>query len=160
MSLNSSLPNPNSLFRAATSPDFKLSRPIVFAGFFLVPNGIHRGGETYLDEHLENVALARQVLEAFESGPTGDKLAQFFAPKIVLEILRSKFFPNGSRDDLAGILGAAERCKKPSRPHPRSATPSIDRTAWPPLWSRPSRPQPRPRSSPDTFGHTAGLSLR
>ncbi len=65
-----------------------------------------------MDEHLENVALARQYLEALESGPTGDLLAQFFAPEIVLEILPSKFFPKGSRDDLAGILAAAVRGKK------------------------------------------------
>jgi ketosteroid isomerase-like protein len=65
-----------------------------------------------MDRHLENVALARQYLKALESGPTGDELAQFFAPEVVLEIFPSKFFPNGSRDDLTGILAAAERGKK------------------------------------------------
>jgi SnoaL-like domain len=65
-----------------------------------------------MDGHLRNVALARQYLKALESGPTGDELAQFFAPEVVLEIFPSKFFPNGSRDDLAVIFAAAERGKK------------------------------------------------
>jgi hypothetical protein len=65
-----------------------------------------------MDGHLRNVALARQYLKALESGPTGDELAQFFAPEVVLEIFPSKFFPNGSRDDLAVIFAAAERAKK------------------------------------------------
>jgi len=60
----------------------------------------------------ENLALARQYLKTIESGATGGQLAQFFAPGIVVEIFPSKFFPNGSRDDLAGILAAAERGKK------------------------------------------------
>jgi hypothetical protein len=65
-----------------------------------------------MDGHLRNVALARQYLKALESGPTGDELAQFFPPEVVLEIFPSKFFPNGSRDDLAVIFAAAERGKK------------------------------------------------
>jgi ketosteroid isomerase-like protein len=60
----------------------------------------------------ENLALARRYLKALESGPSADELAQFFAPEVVLEIFPSKFFPNGSRDDLAGISAAAERGKK------------------------------------------------
>jgi ketosteroid isomerase-like protein len=60
----------------------------------------------------ENVALASQYLEALESGPAGDELAQFFAPEVVLEIFPGKFSQNGSRDDLAGILAAAERGEK------------------------------------------------
>ena len=66
-----------------------------------------------MDRHLENAARARQYLKALECGPSGDELAKFFAPEIVLEIFPSKFFPNGSRDDLAGIFAAAERGKKP-----------------------------------------------
>ena len=65
-----------------------------------------------MDRHLENVARARQYLETLECGPSGDELPKFFAPEIVLEIFPSKFFPNGSRDDLAGIFAAAERGKK------------------------------------------------
>ena len=63
-------------------------------------------------EPAENLALLRRYLKTLESGPTGDELAQFFAPEVVLEIFPSKFFPSGSRDNLAGIFAAAERGKK------------------------------------------------
>jgi ketosteroid isomerase-like protein len=59
----------------------------------------------------ENLALARQYLKTIESGSTAE-LAQFFAPEVIVEIFASKFFPNGSRDNLAGIRAAAERGKK------------------------------------------------
>jgi predicted ester cyclase len=39
-------------------------------------------------------------------------MAQFFAPEVIVEIFPSKFFPNGSRNNLAGILAAAKRGKK------------------------------------------------
>ena len=64
-----------------------------------------------MDRHLENVALAKQYLKALESGPIGDELAKLFAPEVVLEIFSSKFFPNGSRDDLAGDF-----CRGRARP--------------------------------------------
>lgn len=60
----------------------------------------------------ENVALARQYLKAIESGASAEEMAQFFAPEVIVEIFPSKFFPNGSRDNLAGILAAAKRGKK------------------------------------------------
>jgi ketosteroid isomerase-like protein len=59
----------------------------------------------------ENLILARQYLKAIESGSTTE-LTQFFAPEVIVEIFPSKFFPNGSRDNLAGIRAAAERGKK------------------------------------------------
>jgi ketosteroid isomerase-like protein len=59
----------------------------------------------------ENLILARQYLKAIESGSTTE-LTQFFAPEVIVEIFPSKFFPNGSRDNLAGIRTAAERGKK------------------------------------------------
>ena len=59
----------------------------------------------------ENLALARQYLKAIESG-SGTELAQFFSPDVIVEIFPSKFFPNGSRSDLAAISAAAERGKK------------------------------------------------
>jgi ketosteroid isomerase-like protein len=59
----------------------------------------------------ENLALARQYLKAIESGSITE-LTQFFAPEVIVEIFPSKFFPNGSRDNLAGIRAAAERGKK------------------------------------------------
>jgi ketosteroid isomerase-like protein len=60
----------------------------------------------------KNLAIASRYLKAIESGATGDEMAQFFAPEIVVEIFPSRFFPKGSRDDLAGIRAAAERGKK------------------------------------------------
>ena len=60
----------------------------------------------------ENLSTARQYLQAIGSGETGDKLTQFFAPEVIVEIFPSRFFPNGSRDNLAGIRAAAERGKK------------------------------------------------
>lgn len=60
----------------------------------------------------ENLAVARRYVKAVESGATGEELAQFFAPEVVLQIFPSRFFPRGSRDDLAGIRAAADRGNK------------------------------------------------
>jgi hypothetical protein len=59
--------------------------------FFVVPGGIHRRRKLHGPTPAK-LALARQYLQALESGPTGDELARFFAPEVVLEILPSKFF--------------------------------------------------------------------
>jgi hypothetical protein len=40
----------------------------------------------------ENLALLRRYLKTLESGPTGDELAQFFAPEAVLEIFPANSF--------------------------------------------------------------------
>jgi ketosteroid isomerase-like protein len=60
----------------------------------------------------ENLALARQYLKAIESGASAEEMAQLFAPEVIVEIFPSKFFPNGSRDNLTGIIAAAKRGKK------------------------------------------------
>ncbi len=60
----------------------------------------------------ENLELARQYLKAIESGASAEDMTQFFAPDVIVEIFPSKFFPNGSRDNLAGVLAAVERGKK------------------------------------------------
>jgi ketosteroid isomerase-like protein len=60
----------------------------------------------------ENLATAKRYIRAIESGTYGDQLAEFFAPEVIVEIFPSKFFPQGSRDDLAGIRAAAARGKK------------------------------------------------
>jgi ketosteroid isomerase-like protein len=60
----------------------------------------------------ENLAIARRYIKAVESGATGDELTQFFAPEVVVQIFPSRFFPYGSRNDLAGILAAADRGSK------------------------------------------------
>jgi hypothetical protein len=60
----------------------------------------------------ENLATARQSIKAIETGARGDEVAQFFAPQAIVEIFPSKFFPPGSRDDLAGIRATADCGKK------------------------------------------------
>jgi ketosteroid isomerase-like protein len=65
-----------------------------------------------MDAPADNLAIARRYIKAIESGAAGDELAQFLAPEVIVEIFPSKFFPNGSRSDLAGIRAAAERGKK------------------------------------------------
>lgn len=60
----------------------------------------------------ENLAAARQYIKAIESGARGEEIAPFFATEAVVEIFPSRFFPNGSRDDLAGIRNAADRGNK------------------------------------------------
>ena len=65
-----------------------------------------------MGEPTDNLAVARRYIKAIESGANGDEIASFFAPKVVVQIFPSRFFPNGSRDDLAGIRAAAERGKK------------------------------------------------
>ncbi|HYL87048.1 MAG TPA: nuclear transport factor 2 family protein [Candidatus Angelobacter sp.] len=60
----------------------------------------------------ENLATARRYIQAIESGANGDEMAQFFDAEAIVEIFPSRFFPNGSRDNLAGIRAAADRGKK------------------------------------------------
>lgn len=60
----------------------------------------------------ENLEAAKRYIQAIESGARGDEIAQFFAPEAIVEIFPSKFFPNGTRDDLAGIRAAADRGTK------------------------------------------------
>lgn len=61
---------------------------------------------------VENLAAARRYIKAIESGARGDEIARFFAPEAVVEIFPSRFFPNGSREGLAGIRAAADRGNK------------------------------------------------
>jgi len=113
MSSNFSFPNPNSLLHAATNLQkalLSLLSPSV--EFLLALKLFCRAGENHMAGPAENLALARRYLKALEWGPTGHHLGQFFAPEVVVEIFPSKFFPNGSRDDLAGISSAAERGQK------------------------------------------------
>ncbi|HYL63607.1 MAG TPA: nuclear transport factor 2 family protein [Candidatus Methylomirabilis sp.] len=65
-----------------------------------------------MSEASQNLALARQYLKAIESGASGDEMAQFFSPDVIVEIFPSSFFPKGSRDNLDGIRAAADRGKK------------------------------------------------
>ena len=60
----------------------------------------------------DNLAAARQYIKAIDSGACGEGIAPFFATEAVVEIFPSRFFPNGSRDDLARIRAAADRGNK------------------------------------------------
>ena len=60
----------------------------------------------------ENLAVARRYIKAIESRARGDEIAQFFAAEAVVEIFPSRFFPDGSHADLAGIRAAAGRGNK------------------------------------------------
>src|ERR1700758_1209907 len=59
----------------------------------------------------QNLDIAPQYLRAIEAGASGDQMAQFFSPEVIVEIFPSSFFPKGSHDNLDGIR-AAERGKK------------------------------------------------
>jgi hypothetical protein len=78
--------------------------------FFVVLDGILRGRNLH-GPTSGNVARARQYLKGLECGPSGDELAKFFAPEIVLEIFPGKFFPNGSRDDYLDFCRGRARQK-------------------------------------------------
>lgn len=65
-----------------------------------------------MGEPADNLATAKRYIRAIESGAPGEEMAQFFAPEVIVEIFPSRFFPNGSRDNLAGIRAAAGRGKK------------------------------------------------
>ena len=60
----------------------------------------------------QNLTLARQYLKAIESGASGNEMAQFFAPDVIVEIFPSSFFPKGSRSNLDALRAAADRGKK------------------------------------------------
>jgi hypothetical protein len=82
----------------------------------------------------------------FQTIPKGGQVRAHFAA--FLEFKDGKIVPS-----------ATTIATSRSRPPPCAATPSIDAPDSPPLLSPPSHPRPQPRSSPDTFGHTTGLSL-
>lgn len=65
-----------------------------------------------MGEPVDNLAIARRYIKAIESGASGDEIVSFFAPEVVVQIFPSRFFPHGTREDLAGIRAAADRGKK------------------------------------------------
>ena len=56
-----------------------------------------------------NVELAREYIRALESGATGDALARFFTPDVVIREMPNRIAPHGSVADLAKALQGAER---------------------------------------------------
>ncbi|HKT47627.1 MAG TPA: nuclear transport factor 2 family protein [Candidatus Acidoferrales bacterium] len=59
----------------------------------------------------DNLEIARRYLKAIESGQM-EELGALFDPDVIVEIFPSKFFPQGSRSNLAAIRAAAERGRK------------------------------------------------
>jgi ketosteroid isomerase-like protein len=56
--------------------------------------------------------LARRYIGAIEAGATGEALAAFFTPDVVIVEYPNRFSPNGRTSDLAAALAAAERGKE------------------------------------------------
>lgn len=69
-------------------------------------------GEEHMGGPAENLAAARRYIKAIACGARGDEIAPFFATEAVVEIFPSRFFPNGSREGLAGVRAAADRGNK------------------------------------------------
>ena len=62
-----------------------------------------------------NLDTARRYIAALEAGVTGDALAAFFTPDVVITELPNRFRPTGGRSELPAILEAAERGQRVMR---------------------------------------------
>src|SRR5262249_52044244 len=56
-----------------------------------------------------NVERAIAWVRAIESGQTGDALAEFVTPDVIHEDMPNRFFPNGTKSDLAAMRAASTR---------------------------------------------------
>src|SRR5262249_52885062 len=56
-----------------------------------------------------NLEFARRYIAAIEAGATGDALASFFTPDVVITEFPNRFIPNGRTSELSAALAAAER---------------------------------------------------
>ena len=83
---------------------FSLARA-TFARSFVKPAG-------KMADPAQDLALARQYLQAIEKGGEFDDVAKYLAPEIVLEILPNRLQPQGSRNNLAGMRASSEGGKK------------------------------------------------
>jgi predicted ester cyclase len=59
-----------------------------------------------------NGEIAREYLRAIEAGETGENLARFFDPEVILEEFPNRLSPQGRRSGLAQALEAAQRGQK------------------------------------------------
>ncbi|MGZ4825704.1 MAG: nuclear transport factor 2 family protein [Terriglobales bacterium] len=59
-----------------------------------------------------NLKFAREYIRAIEAGATGEALARFFAPDVIIQEMPSRISPHGSTSDLAKALQGAERGKQ------------------------------------------------
>jgi predicted ester cyclase len=62
---------------------------------------------------IEEANLSRAIawIRAVESGTNGDALAEFLTPDAIHEDMPNRVFPNGMRNDVAGMRASAERGK-------------------------------------------------
>ena len=56
-----------------------------------------------------NLERAIAWVRAIESGQTGDALADFVTPDVIHEDMPNRFFPNGTKSDLAAMRAASTR---------------------------------------------------
>jgi ketosteroid isomerase-like protein len=59
-----------------------------------------------------NRDIATAYIRALESGASGDAVAEFFSPNIVITEFPNRFTPNGATRNLENIRAAAERGRK------------------------------------------------
>jgi len=59
-----------------------------------------------------NRDLATAYIRALESGATGDDVANFFSPDVIVTEFPNRFAPNGATRDLENLRAASERGKK------------------------------------------------
>ena len=73
----------------------------------------------------DNLALARQYLQAVESVAKTAELAQFFAPEVIVEIFPACFFPTAAGQTWQEFAPPRSAAKKPCPARLiKSATPS------------------------------------
>lgn len=61
---------------------------------------------------LSNREIATAYIRALESGATGDAVAGFFSPDVVVTEFPNRFTPNGATRDMQNLRAASERGKK------------------------------------------------
>ena len=61
---------------------------------------------------MTNLEIAREYIAAIERGATGEALAKYLTPDVVLQEMPNRVAPHGSTSDLARALQGAERGQK------------------------------------------------
>ena len=59
-----------------------------------------------------NHDIATAYIRALESGATGDAIAEFFSPDVIITEFPNRFTPNGATRDIENLRLAAERGRK------------------------------------------------
>lgn len=79
-----------------------------------------------------NRDIATAYIRALEAGATGDDVATFFSPDVIVTEFPNRFTPNGATRDLENLRAASERGRKAmqrQRYHIVSMTAEEDRVA-------------------------------